>query len=191
MTLAAERVQLRLWRDEDLAPFAALNADPRVMRYFPKPLDRAESDAAAARIRARLSERSFGLWAVEVPGVADFIGYVGLAEPEFQAHFAPCVEVGWRLASDYWGRGYATEAAGAALAHAFGPLGLDEVVSFTVPANSRSRSVMERLGMRRSPGDDFEHPHLPVGHPLRRHVLYRLRRADWNNRHTQPEQHGH
>ena len=148
------------------------------MKHFPTPRGRAESDAAAARIRARL-ERGFGLWAVEAPGVADFIGYFGLSEPAFQAHFTPCIEVQWRLAFDHWGQGYATEAAGAALAHAFGPLGLNEVVSFTVPANSRSWSVMERLGMSRCSKDDFEHPDLPAGHPLRRHVLYRLRRANW------------
>jgi RimJ/RimL family protein N-acetyltransferase len=178
VTIDAERLRLRLWRDEDLAPFAALNADPRVMEHYPKMLDRAESDAAAARIRTRLSERSSGLWAVEVPGVADFIGYVGLSEPAFQARFTPCVEIGWRLAFEHWGKGYATEAAKAVLTYAFGALGLEEVVSFTVPPNHRSRRVMERLGMRRSPDDDFDHPNLPANHPLRAHVLYRLSRAD-------------
>jgi RimJ/RimL family protein N-acetyltransferase len=179
MTISTERLRLRLWRDEDLAPFAALNADPRVMEHFPKTLDRAESDEFAARIRTGLAERGFGLWAVEVPGRAEFIGYVGLKEWTFEAPFTPCIEIGWRLAFEHWGKGFASEAAGAVLAHAFGPLGLSEVVSFTVPANRRSRAVMERLGMRRSPEDDFEHPLLPEGHALRPHVFYRLARNDW------------
>lgn len=179
ITLATERLRLRPWRDEDLALFAALNADPRVMAHYPKTLDRAESDAVAERIRARLAARGFGLWAVEVPGVAAFVGYVGLAEPAFLAHFTPCIEIGWRLAFAHWGNGYATEAAKAVLAHAFGPFKLDEIVSFTVPANRRSRAVMERLGMRRSPHEDFDHPNLPEGHPLRPHILYRVSRADW------------
>jgi RimJ/RimL family protein N-acetyltransferase len=149
------------------------------MLHFPHTLDQAASDAAAARIRARLSERGFGLWAVEVPGVTAFAGFAGLSEPAFRAHFTPCVEIGWRLAFEHWGKGYATEAARAALIHAFGPLGLEEVVSFTVPGNSRSRRVMKRLGMRRNPGEDFDHPDLPARHPLRPHVLYRLSRADW------------
>lgn len=180
MTLLTERLRLRTWRDEDLAPFAALNADPRVMEHYPKPLDRTESDTLAARIRARLDERGFGLWAVEVPGTASFVGYVGLAAQTFEAHFTPCVEVGWRLAFEHWDKGYATEAATAALSHAFGPLGLEEVVSFTVPANQRSRRVMERLGMHRSLADDFDHPNFPEGHPLRRHVLYRLLRVTYD-----------
>ena len=178
-TITTPHLRLRPWRDEDLTPFAALNADPRVMEHFPKTLSRAESDAMAARIRDHFAARGFGLWAVEVPGVVGFIGFVGLAVPTFEAHFTPCVEIGWRLAWEHWGRGYATAAADAAVAHAFGPLGLGEVVAFTVPANRRSRHVMERLGMRRSPADDFEHPNLPKGHPLRPHVLYRLSRADW------------
>jgi RimJ/RimL family protein N-acetyltransferase len=179
LAIATPRLRLRPWRKEDLAPFAALNADPRVMEHFSKTLSHAESDAVAARIRAHLSERGFGFWAVEAPGVAEFIGFVGLSEPKFSAPFMPCVEIGWRLAFDHWGHGYATEAASAALAHAFGPLGLDEVVSFTVPGNARSRRVMERLGMQHSPEEDFDHLKLPEGHPLRPHVLYRLSRTDW------------
>jgi RimJ/RimL family protein N-acetyltransferase len=171
--LVTPRLRLRPWRDEDLAPFAEMNADPKVMEFLPKPLDRAESDALAARIRDHFACRGFGLWAVEVPGVADFIGFVGLSVPTFEAHFTPCVEVGWRLASEYWGRGYATEAARAALDYGFRRLELAEIVSFTVPANLRSRRVMERIGMIHSPADDFDHPALPEGHPLRRHVLYR------------------
>jgi RimJ/RimL family protein N-acetyltransferase len=147
------------------------------MEWFPAVLSRAESDAAAAQLRAELAERGFGLWAVEAPAVAPFVGFTGLSVPRFSAHFTPCVEIGWRLAREHWGRGYAPEAARAALAHAFGPLGLAEVVSFTAAGNVKSRRVMEKLGMTRDPADDFDHPNLPPGHPLRRHVLYRLRAA--------------
>ena len=146
------------------------------MEHFLHKLDRAASDALATRISAELEHDGFGLWAAEVPGVAAFIGFVGLRRPDFVAHFTPCVEIGWRLAYPYWGKGYATEAARTVMAHAFGPLGLDELVSLTVPANRRSRAVMERLGMSRAATDDFDHPKVPEGHPLRRHVLYRLRR---------------
>lgn len=174
-TIHTARLHLRLWRDEDLPAFAALNADPRVMEFLPKPLDRAESDARAASIRAHFARHGFGLWAVEAPGVADFIGFVGLSVPQFEAPFMPCVEIGWRLAREHWGSGYATEAARAALDFGFQRQGLEEIVSFTVPANRRSRGVMERIGMTRTPDDDFDHPALPEGHPLRRHVLYRAR----------------
>lgn len=177
--LVTARLCLRAWKDRDLEPFAALNADPQVMAFFPKCLDRAESDALAMLIRDKLACRGFGLWAVEVPGIADFVGFVGLSVPAFEAHFTPCVEIGWRLSAGYWGCGYATEAAHAALAFGFDTLGLAEIVSFTVAANWPSRRVMERLGMSRTPADDFDHPSLPVGHPLRAHVLYRLRHADW------------
>lgn len=175
-TLRTPRLILRPWRDEDLVPFAAINADPAVMEFFPQTLDRRESEAAAGRIRDHFARQGFGLWAVEVPGAAEFIGFVGLSVPRFEAHFTPCVEVGWRLARSQWGRGYATEAARAALDFGFRDLALDEIVSFTVPANRRSRAVMERIGMTHSPADDFDHPALPEGHPLRRHVLYRSRR---------------
>lgn len=178
-TLATPRLLLRPWREQDLPAFAALNADSRVMEFFPKVLDRTESDALAARIREHVDRHGFGLWAVEVAGVAAFIGFVGLNTPRFGAHFTPCVEVAWRLAFEDWGRGYATEGARAAVGFAFQQLSLGEVVSFTVPANRRSRAVMERIGMTRRPQDDFNHPSLPEGHPLRPHVLYRLSRAEW------------
>lgn len=181
-TLTTARLRLRQWREEDLAPFAALNADPQVMEFFPKVLTRAESDAVAGRIRDHFARHGFGLWAVEAPGAADFVGFVGLAVPSFEAHFTPCVEIGWRLAREHWGHGYATEAATAALAFGFGDRALEEIVAFTVPANIPSRRVMGRLGMRRLPSDDFEHPAIADGHPLRSHVLYRLRRADWKPR---------
>lgn len=176
-SLATPRLLLRPWRETDLEPFAALNSDPRVARYLGQPLSAAQSDALAERLRSDLAFRGFGLWAVELPGKVGFIGFIGLSVPRFEAHFTPCVELGWRLAADFHGRGYATEGAGAAVRHAFDVLGLTELVSFTVPKNVASRRVMEKLGMRRDPTDDFDHPLLPAGHPLRRHVLYRLRPA--------------
>lgn len=177
--IRTERLILRPWNDGDLAPFAALNADPRVMEHFPAPLSAAESDALAERIRAALEADGHGLWAVERPGVARFIGFTGLSRPRFESHFTPCVEIGWRLAAAHWGRGLATEAASAVLDVAFGELELPEVVSFTAVENRASRRVMEKLGMRRDADEDFDHPGLPPGHPLARHVLYRLRRDRW------------
>jgi RimJ/RimL family protein N-acetyltransferase len=173
------RVVLRDWREEDLGPFAALNADPRVMEFFPRPLERTESDALAARLGDRLRQDGFGFWALERKEDGAFLGFTGLNRPAFTAPFTPCVEIGWRLAHRHWGQGYATEAARAALARGFGGLGLSEIVAFAVPANRRSRAVMERLGMRRDPAADFDHPALPEGHGLRRHVLYRLTGEDW------------
>ena len=175
VTLTSDRFRLRPWRDEDREPFAAMNADPRVMEFFRSPLGRAESDTMVDRIQAHFSERGFGLWAIEVPGIAPFIGFTGLTVALFSAPFTPCVEVGWRLASQHWGQGYATEAARLALGYGFGTLALPEVVSFTSATNHRSRAVMERLGMQRDPADDFDHPGIAEGHALRRHVLYRLR----------------
>jgi RimJ/RimL family protein N-acetyltransferase len=172
--LRTDRLLLRRWLPDDRAPFAALNADPRVMEHLPAALTREESDAFAARIEAHFEQRGFGLWAVEIPGVTPFAGFVGLSVPRFEARFTPCVEVGWRLAAERWGRGYAAEGARAALAFGFETLGLGEIVSFTAPENLRSRRVMEKLGMVRDPAEDFDHPGLPEGHPLRRHVLYRL-----------------
>ncbi len=173
--LRTERLRLRRWTAADREPFAALNADPIVREHFPGTLTRAESDDLAERIEEHFATRGFGHWAIEVPGVVPFAGSVGLWTPEFEAPFTPCVEIGWRLARAHWGHGYVTEAATAALAFGFDTLGLDEVVSFTVPTNVRSRRVMERLGMTRDPRDDFDHPELPAGHPQRRHVLYRKR----------------
>ncbi len=167
---------LRPWRDADLAPFAALNADPEVRRWFAGTQTREESDASAAKHQEHIATHGFGFWAVEAPGTAPFVGFVGLKHVAFAAPCAPAVEVGWRLARAHWGQGYATEASRAALAHAFGPLDLPEVVSFAVPGNQASRRVMERIGMTHDPADDFEHPLLPEGHPFRRHVLYRAQR---------------
>jgi len=173
--LRGERVLLRGWEPDDLAPFAAMNADPRVMEHYPAPLTRAESDAfVRERIAKQFAELGFGLWAVEVFGVAPLVGYVGLSVHTFDADFTPCVEIGWRLAFEHWGKGYATEAARVAIAFGFGEAGLDEIVSFTTPANRRSIAVMKRLEMKHA--GEFEHPRLPPGHRLRRHVLYRLAR---------------
>lgn len=171
--ITTDRLVLRRWRSDDRAPFAAMNSDPRVMEFFPQLLSREESDSLVDRIEAHFAEHGYGLWAVEVPGSADFAGFVGLFRPRFTAHFTPCVEVGWRIAAEHWGRGYATEAARAAVEAGF-TIGLEEIVSMTVPSNVRSRRVMERLGMTRDPADDFDHPFLPEGHPLQRHVLYRI-----------------
>lgn len=173
-TLSSERICLRQWRETDREAFAALNSDPRVMEFFRSRLTRVESDALADHIERHFRERNYGLWAIEVADVAPFIGFTGLHFAQFSAPFTPCVEIGWRLAYDYWGQGYATEAARLALAHGFDTLALPEIVSFTSVTNHRSRAVMERLGMRRDPKDDFDRPSLPEGHPLRRHVLYRL-----------------
>ena len=178
--LRTPRLVLRQWREADLEPFAALNADPEVMRHFPAPLTRAQSDALAESARTVIAKRGWGLWAVEVVEGAPFIGFVGLAEPHFEAHFTPAVEVGWRLARDHWGKGYANEGARAAVAFGFAELGLEEIVSFATVVNERSRRVMERLGMRHDAADDFDHPLLAQGHPLRPHMLYRLRRTTWD-----------
>jgi RimJ/RimL family protein N-acetyltransferase len=174
--LRTERLVLRPWAASDREPFAALNADPRVMTYFPAVWTREQSDRSAEFNQAHIERLGWGLWAVEIPGETTFAGFVGLARPRFQAHFTPCIEAGWRLAVRFWGRGYATEGARAVLAFGFETLRLDEIVSFAAEPNHRSRRVMERVGMTRDPADDFDHPALPVGHPLRRHVLYRTTR---------------
>jgi RimJ/RimL family protein N-acetyltransferase len=178
LELRTARLLLRRWREEDLAPFAALNGDPRVTEFLGA-ITREASDEMAERIEAAIEARGFGFWAAEVPGVAPFIGFVGLSVPRIEAHFTPCVEIGWRLAAEHWGHGYATEGAQAALAFGFEDLDLDEIVAFTVTGNRRSRRVMEKLGMTYDPRDDFDYPSFPEGHPLRPHVLYRLPRSLW------------
>ncbi len=172
--LRSPRVLLRQWQDSDRGPFAALNADPEVMEYFPGMLSRADSDALADRITTGIAERGWGLWAAEVTGTGAFAGFVGLNPANFDAPFTPAVEIGWRLARSHWGQGIATEAAHAVLDYAFGGLTLDEIVSFTSTTNVRSQRVMQNLGMQHDPADEFEHPALPEDHPLRRHVLYRI-----------------
>jgi RimJ/RimL family protein N-acetyltransferase len=174
--LETPRLYLRQWRDSDLAPFARLNADAEVMEFFPSRLDRQASDAMAGRIRAKIAERGWGLWAVEARASGEFIGFVGLQPPAAKLPFSPCIEIGWRLARACWGKGYATEAARESLRFGFEELGLDEIVSFTALGNRRSRAVMERIGMVEDPAGAFDHPSVPEGSPVRAHCLYRLRR---------------
>jgi RimJ/RimL family protein N-acetyltransferase len=172
--LVTSRLKLRQWRDADLAPFAALNADPEVMRYFPATLTQAQSDELAGYVYDMIDRQGWGLWAVEVTEGPAFVGFVGLNRVTFDAHFTPAVEVGWRLARPFWGNGYATEAGAAALTFGFEQLDLPEIVSFTSPRNEPSVRVMRRLGMRHDAAGDFDHPRVAEGSPLRRHVLYRL-----------------
>jgi RimJ/RimL family protein N-acetyltransferase len=169
------RLLLRGWRESDREPFARINRDPMVMEFFPGPLSAHESSALFDRIDLHFEQHGFGLWAAELRETGEFIGFIGLAVPRFVAASTPCVEIGWRLDSACWGKGLATEGARAVTRHAFNVLHLDELVSLTVPANVRSRRVMEKLGMTHDPREDFDHPMMPVGHPLRRHVLYRLK----------------
>jgi RimJ/RimL family protein N-acetyltransferase len=173
--LRTERLLLRAWRPSDRGPFARMSADPAVMEFYPAPLSPQEADAMVDRIETHFALHDFGPWACELRATGAFIGYTGLVVPRFVAAFTPCVEIGWRLDAPYWGMGLATEAARAVVRYAFTDLQLDELVSFTVPHNLRSRRVMEKLNMSHNPADDFDHPLLPVGHVLRRHVLYRLR----------------
>ena len=156
-----------------------MNSDPRVMEYFPSILSHHESHDLAKRLSTKLQEQGWGLWAVSVPEISDFIGFIGLSEPSFNAHFTPAVEVGWRLAYDFWGKGYATEGALEALKYGFETLDLNQIVSFTAVQNRRSIEVMKRIGLHHDPVDDFDHPKLPEGHALRRHVLYRLNSNEW------------
>ena len=160
--LETPRLILRPWRDSDREPFARMNADPRVMEFFPACLSREQSDA--------IIDRNPGVLAAELRESGEFIGFIGLAVPTFESHFTPCVEIGWRIAAEHWGKGLATEGAREVLRHATG-----KIVSFTTERNFRSRRVMEKLGMIHDPADDFDHPRLPDGHPQRRHVLYRIR----------------
>lgn len=178
------RLVLRQWRAADRKPFADLNADPQVTEYL-LPITAQESDALADRLAAGIDEHGWGFWAVEVPGVAPFVGFVGIKPLAPVLPFAPGVEIGWRLARPYWGRGYASEAAEAALGVGFDQVGVDEIVAFTASGNSRSRAVMDRLGMK-ADSDSFDHPAVPAGNALRAHVLYRIGRDGWrrrNNRH--------
>ena len=177
--IVTSRLKLRDWIDADAEPFAALNADPRVMEFFPTALTRAESDAQMAAIRGFITDHGYGLYAAEEKATGRFIGFIGLWPPSFEAHFTPAVEIGWRLARESWGQGYATEGARAVVDHAFSVLDLDALVSFTAEWNRPSRRVMEKIGMTHDPADDFLHPRLPPDHKLSRHVLYRLSRADW------------
>ncbi len=177
--LRTERLVLRRWRPQDRALLAAINADAEVMQHFPSTLSRAQSAAMIERIEACFEHHGYGLWALELPGQARLIGFTGLSPVDIPVAFAPAVEVGWRLARRFWGHGFATEAAAEAIAFGFTQRNLREIVSFTAARNERSRKVMERLGMRRDPNEDFDHPLLADDARLCRHVLYRLRRSDW------------
>ena len=174
-----ERLRLRQWCEADREPFAALNADPRVMAFFPALLDRAASDAMMERCRSLIARRGWGLWVVETKEGGEFAGFVGLHIPAHPLPFMPCVEVGWRLAYRHWGKGYATEAAREAIRVGFELLGLSEIVSFASVQHIKSRAVMMRLGMLET-GEFFEHPAIAEGHPLSRHCLYRLSREQWS-----------
>jgi RimJ/RimL family protein N-acetyltransferase len=178
--LRTERLLLRHWAEADREPFAVLNSDPEVMRYFPAPLDRAASDAFVDRLEQSMTERGWGLWALERLDTGELIGFTGL-HPAVDLPPSPAVEVGWRLASAHWGQGFAPEAARAALAVAFAGLGLDEVVSFTTTGNAPSRRVMRKLGLTHRPARDFDHPRTP-GWAGQRHVLYAIDRAQWAGR---------
>ena len=180
--LSTARLLLRRWRDTDREPFAALNAVPLVMEYFPARLTRADSDQLIAKIESGFDQRGYGLWALELRATGEFIGFTGLDTPSFEAHFTPAVEVGWRLARSAWGQGYATEAGLTSVGFGFEEAGLGEIVSITSTANLRSRAVMKRIGMTHDPLDDFDHPELEEGDDLRRHVLYRMSAGDWRPR---------
>jgi RimJ/RimL family protein N-acetyltransferase len=177
--ITTPRLLLRPWRDSDHAPFSAMSADPEVMEFFPERLSREESDQVIARIQAHQEKHGFCFFAAEVVRKAAFIGFVGIQYVPFEAGFTPAVEIGWRLARPYWNRGLATEAAQAVLNYSFETLRLEQIVSYAVSGNMRSRRVMEKINMRHDHAGDFDHPLLPDGHSLRRHVLYRLRRSEW------------
>jgi RimJ/RimL family protein N-acetyltransferase len=180
--LITARLLLREWRAEDREPYAALNADPAVREFFPERLTRAQSDAQIAVFEEHFAAHGFGMWALSLRSGGELIGFTGMDLATYDAPFAPAVEIGWRLARTAWGHGYATEAALAALAFAFDQLESGEIVACTVPANRRSRAVMERLAMTHDPREDFDHPEVAAGHPLCRHVLYRLSAERWRQR---------
>ncbi|MFJ4194769.1 GNAT family N-acetyltransferase [Pseudomonas sp. NPDC089534] len=179
LELESARLRMRQWQDGDLPAFAAMCADPQVMRYFPAPLTRLESASMIGRVRGHFAEHGYGLWALERKDTGQFIGFTGLGVVGFDAPFTPAVEIGWRLAKEHWGLGYASEAAWTALRCGFDRVALNEVVSFTSQANLPSQKVMQAIGMHHAEADDFDHPRLDDGHPLRRHVLYRISREQW------------
>jgi len=179
MELRTPRVLLRQWKDSDSDAWAAMNADPEVRRYFPTVLNRAEAQAEADRIRGAIAQRGWGMWALEIPGVHPFAGFVGLSVPGYEAPWMPAVEIGWRLAPTAWHQGYASEGATAALAFAFTHLELPQVVALSVPTNTPSHNVMHRIGMLRDAAADFDHPRVPEDSPLRRHILHRIAPEQW------------
>jgi RimJ/RimL family protein N-acetyltransferase len=180
--LRTERLLLRRWLPEDREPYAALNADPAVREFFPEVLTPAQSDAQIAVFEDHFDQHGFGMWALELRASGELIGFTGMDLATYEAHFAPAIEIGWRLARPAWRHGYATEAALATLEFGFGLLELNEIVACTTPTNRRSRAVMERLGMTHEGREDFDHPEVAAGHPLSRHVLYRLAAEEWRRR---------
>jgi RimJ/RimL family protein N-acetyltransferase len=181
-TLLTDRLVLRAWREADREPFSELNADPRVMEFMPRLLSTEESDDFFDRIQAHFDEHGFGLCAAEHRASGALMGFIGLLVPKFEAPFIPAVEIGWRLGFEWWGQGLATEGAREMVRFAFEDIGLEELISFTALGNLRSRRVMEKLGMTHDPAENFEHPRVTPGHPLRLHVLYRLERANFSRR---------
>ena len=179
--IKTKRLILRLWKEEDLEPFAKINADPRVREYFPGLLNRQESDRSVKLMSDHIERCGWGFWATSLIQTGEFIGFIGLEDVHFRVHstHTPTIEIGWRLAFNYWGKGYATEGALAVLQYGFESLSLKEIGSSTAVQNQRSRHVMEKIGMHHDPKDDFDHPKLPEGHPLRRQVLYRLEASEW------------
>lgn len=176
--IETERLTLRQWKASDRKPFAELNADPEVMEYFPSTVSESESHQFIQRVTAKIEESGWGFWAVELKDSNDYIGFVGLSNPASKLPFTPCTEIGWRLAKRYWGKGYATEAAQAALKFAFENLSIDEVVSFTSVQNKRSQAVMKNINMTDT-CQNFMHPSIPVGNELQEHVLFKITRAEW------------
>jgi RimJ/RimL family protein N-acetyltransferase len=176
--LETDRLLMREWQEGDLKPFAEMGQDPDVMRYFPKQMSQEDAEQFITKSNLFLQHKGFTLWATTVKESGQFAGFVGLAEPSYQTHFTPCVEIGWRLSKKFWGQGFATEAARRVLKYAFEDLNLPEIVSFTTVLNTPSMKVMERIGMIRDTGGDFDHPKIPVDHPLCRHVLYRIKKQN-------------
>lgn len=172
--IETDRLLLRRWKSADLEPFVRLNSDPRVMKYFPSILDRSQVEDFILRMEKQIDSRGFGFWACELKEEGSLIGAVGLNAPSFEASFTPCVEIGWRLSYEYWGRGLAPEAARAVIEFGFRKLGLTEILSWTSKENFQSQRVMEKIGMTRDPSSDFDHPRIPEGHWLRPHVLFRI-----------------
>lgn len=184
--IRTDRLVLRRWTSADLEPFAGLNADPKVMEYFPGLKTKEESDHSVSLMSGHIEKCGWGFWAASLVETGEFIGFIGLEDVHFKTDFTPAVEIGWRLAFKHWGKGYATEGALACLRYGFETLNLNEIVSFTAVENTRSRAVMQKIGMHHNSKDDFDHPKLPEGHPLRRHVLYRLERDEWKKKQRAP-----
>ena len=182
--LRTARLLLRQWKESDIDAWCAMNADAEVRKYFPKVNSREESVAEAERIRASINQHGWGMWALEVPGVLPFAGFVGLNNPGFAAPWQPAVEIGWRLARSAWQQGYATEGATAALDFAFTHLQLPQVMAMSVTTNAPSHRVMERIGLSPWPEMDFDHPRVPVDWPLKRHIVHRITDQQWQARKT-------